>query len=135
MHAAHSEHRPTAAGALAVVLFLEAAALVAVAVWLTIVAVGEGGRSLGATVFLAVLAVGAAFFLLQAGRGVLDGRAWSRAATIVWQVLQMGVSFGTYNGAEGPVPLALTMLVPAIVGLVLVFSRPVRTWLAQERTA
>lgn len=133
MDAAESERRPRAATALAVLLFVESIAMLVLAGWLVLEALTDAVGQLGATLFLAVLALGAAFLLLQAGRGVLDGRSWSRSATVVWQVLQMGVALGTYDGAEGPVPLALALFVPAVAGLVLVFRRSVRAWLARER--
>lgn len=133
MESAEGVRRPRAASALAVLLFVEAIAMLVLAGWLVFEAlVGPAGQ-LGATLFLAVLGLGGAFLLLQAGRGVLDGRSWSRSATVVWQVLQMGVALGTYDGAEGPVPLALALFVPAVAGLVLVFRKSVREWLARER--
>jgi peptidoglycan/LPS O-acetylase OafA/YrhL len=125
--------RPRSAAVLAVIVFLEAIALVGVAIWSVATVIGTEARELTAGLFWAACLALIAFFLLQAGRGVLDGRSWSRSAVVVWQVLQIGVSFGTYNGAEGPVPLALAMFVPALVALVLVFRKPVRDWLSRER--
>lgn len=125
--------RPREATALAILLLLEAAGMLVLAGWLVFEAIVLDRTQLGATLFLAALAAGSAFFLLQAGRGVLDGRSWSRSATVVWQVLQVGIAVGTYNGAEGPVPLALALFVPAVVALVLVFRKPTREWLARER--
>lgn len=133
MDAADSdERRPKAVLALTVVLFLEAAAMLGIAVWTVVTAFGESSDHLVASLFLAAIAAGASAFLWQAGRGMLAGRSWSRSATVVWQVLQMGVAFGTYNGAEGPVPIALALLVPAIVALVLVFRQSVRDWVADD---
>ena len=132
MDAAMSE-RPRAAGILAIIVFLEAVAVLGVAVWSVVTVIGAEARELTAGLFWAACLAGLAFFLLQAGRGVLDGRSWSRAAVVVWQVLQLGISFGTFNGAEGPVPLALAMFVPALAALVIVFRRPTCEWLARER--
>ncbi|GAA2171836.1 hypothetical protein GCM10009846_07360 [Agrococcus versicolor] len=125
--------RPRSAAILAVIVFVEAVALLGVAIWSVVTVIGTEARELTAGLFWAACLAGVAFFLVQAGRGVLDGRSWSRAAVVVWQVLQIGVAFGTYNGAEGPVPLALAMFVPALAALVLVFRKPVRDWLARER--
>lgn len=132
MDAAMSE-RPRAVGILAIIVFVEAIAILGVAVWSVVTVIGGDGRELTAGLFWAACLVGVSLFLLQAGRGALDGRSWTRAAIVVWQVLQIGVSFGTFNGAEGPVPLALAMFLPALAALVLVFRKPVREWLAQER--
>lgn len=132
MDAAMSE-RPREAGILAIIVFLEAVAILGVGIWWVVTSVGGDGRDLAAGLFFGACLAGLAFFLLQAGRAVLDGRSWARAAVVVWQVLQMGISFGTFNGAEGPVPLALAMFLPALAALILVFRRPTREWLARER--
>jgi len=132
MDAALSE-RPRAAGILAIIVFAEAVAILGVGVWWVVTSLGSDGRDLAAGLFFAACLVGLAFFLLQAGRGVLDGRSWSRAAVVLWQILQIGIAVGTFNGAEGPVPLALAMFLPALVALIIVFRRPTREWLARER--
>ncbi|QCR18739.1 hypothetical protein [Agrococcus sp. SGAir0287] len=132
MDAALSE-RPRAAAILAVIVFVEAVAILGVAIWSVVTVIGTDAREVTAGLFWGACLVGLSFFLLQAGRGVLDGRSWSRAAVVVWQVLQMGIAFGTFNGAEGPVPLALAMFVPALTALILVFRKPTREWLARER--
>ena len=125
--------RPRAAAVLAIIVFVEAIAVLGVAIWSVVTVIGTSGREITAGLFWGACLVGLAFFLLQAGRGVLDGRSWSRSAVVVWQVLQMGISFGTFNGAEGPVPLALAMFVPALAALVIVFRKPTRDWLSIER--
>lgn len=132
MDAAMSE-RPRAAGILAIIVFAEAVAILGVGVWWVATSLDGDGRDLTAGLFFGACLAGLSFFLLQAGRGVLDGRSWSRAAVVVWQVLQLGISFGTFNGAEGPVPIALAMFLPALAALILVLRRPTREWLARER--
>ena len=134
MDAALSE-RPRAAGILAIIVFVEAVAILGVAIWSVVTVIGADARNVTAGLFWAACLVGLSFFLLQAGRGVLDGRSWTRAAVAFWQVLQIGIALGTFNGAEGPVPLALAMFVPAITALVLLFGTPTREWLARERQA
>lgn len=132
MVAATSE-RPRAAAILAIIVFVEAVTVLGVAIWSVVTVIGGEAREVTAGLFWGACLVGLAFFLLQAGRAVLDGRSWSRAAVVVWQVLQLGISFGTFDGAEGPVPLALAMFVPALAALIIVFRRPTREWLARER--
>jgi hypothetical protein len=127
-----SKARPRAATWTAAILLLEALGMLAVAVWLAIAALGDPVEHIAGGLFLAVLAAGAAAFLLAAGRAMLDGRAWSRSATLVWQVLQLGVALGTFNGGEGPVPLALVLAALAIAGLILVLRRSVTDWLRRD---
>ena len=106
--------------------------MLGVAVWLAIGALGDPVEHIAGGLFLAVLAAGAAAFLLAAGRAMLDGRAWSRSAAVVWQVLQLGVALGTFDGGEGPVPLALVLAALSIAGLVLVLRRSVTEWLRRD---
>ena len=106
--------------------------MLALAVWATFSALGEAPEHIAGGLFLAALAAGSAFFLLQAGRAMLDGRAWSRSAAVVWQVLQLGVAAGTFNGGEGPVWLALILAALAVTVLVLVLRRSVTVWLRPE---
>ena len=63
---------------------------------------------------------------------MLDGRAWSRSAAVVWQVLQLGVALGTFDGGEGPVPLALLLAALSAAGFILVLRRSVTAWLRRE---
>lgn len=124
-----SKGRPRTATWTGAILLVEALGMLAVAVWLAIGALGDPVENIAGGLFLAVLAAGAAAFLLAAGRAMLDGRAWSRSATVVWQVLQLGVALGTYDGGQGPVPLALVLAALSIAGLVLVLRRSVTEWL------
>ncbi|WAC65346.1 hypothetical protein OVA14_08130 [Agrococcus sp. SL85] len=127
-----AQARPRAASAAAALLLVEALGMVGVAVYLAIASFGDPIEHLGGGLFLAVIAAGAGLFLAQAGRAMLNGRAWSRSAAVVWQVLQFGVALGTFDGAEGPVPLALLLAGLAIAVMVLVLRRSVTGWLRRE---
>ena len=128
----HPTHRQTAATWAGALLLLEAIGMLALAVWATFSALGEAPEHIAGGLFLAALAAGSAFFLLQAGRAMLDGRAWSRSAAVVWQVLQLGVAVGTFDGGEGPVWLALILAGLAIATLVLALRKSVTGWLRRE---
>ncbi|GEK80074.1 hypothetical protein [Agrococcus baldri] len=128
----HSRLRPTTVTWAGALLLLEALGMLAIAVWTAISALGDPPQHIAGGIFLAALAAGAAFFLLQAGRAMLDGRSWSRAGAVVWQVLQLGVAAGTFDGGEGPVWLALILAVLAVAIMVLVLRRSVTLWLRPE---
>lgn len=106
--------------------------MLAIAAWTVISTFGEAPQHIPADIFLAALAAGSSFFLLQAGRAMLDGRSWSRAGAVVWQVLQLGVAAGTFDGGEGPVWLALILAALAATIMVLVLRRSVTLWLRPE---
>lgn len=103
--------------------------MLGIAVWLAIAALGDPVEHIAGGLFLAAIAAGAAFFLLQAGRAVLDGRPWSRSAAVVWQVLQLGVAAGTFDGGAGPVWLALVLAALGVTTMVLVLRKSVTLWL------
>lgn len=128
----HSRLRPVTASTAGGLLLLEALGMLVIAGWTAISALGDGPQHVAGGLFLAALAAGSAFFLLQAGRAMLDGRSWSRAAAVVWQVLQLGVAAGTFDGGEGPVWLALILAALAVTVLVLVLRRSVTIWLRPE---
>ena len=102
----HPTHRPTAATWAGALLLLEAIGMLALAVWATFSALGEAPEHIAGGLFLAALAAGSAFFLLQAGRAMLDG--------------------------EGPVWLALILAGLAIATLVLALRKSVTGWLRRE---
>ena len=126
---------PTSVKIMSVVLGIEALVAVAVGLWIGIEAFGEEGSHIVGTLFLAVLALGLAVFLAAAVRGMLRRHAWSRGAAIAWQVLQVGIALGTWNGGRGILWLALTLLAPAVIVLVCVFRQSVSDWLAREAPA
>ena len=106
--------------------------MIGVAIWLAFASFGDPLEHLAGGLFLAVLAAGCALFLSLAGKAMLDGRAWSRAAAVVWAVLQLGVGLGTFDGGEGPVPLALVLAGLSAALLILVLRRSVTEWLPRE---
>ncbi len=125
----HSRLRPATATWAGSLLLLEALGMLAIAAWTAIEALGDPPAHIAGGLFLAAIAAGSAFFLLQTGRAMLDGRAWSRSAAVVWQVLQIGVAAGTFDGGEGPVWLALILAGLAGTVMVLVLRGSVTRWL------
>lgn len=127
-----SNGRPSTATWTGAIVLVEALGMLVLAVWLAVAALGDPVEHIAGGLFLAVLAAGAAAFLLAAGRAMLDGRAWSRSAAVVWQVLQLGVALGTFDGGEGPVPLALLLAALSAAGFILVLRRSVTDWLRRD---
>jgi hypothetical protein len=110
---------------LVTVLMLEAAALAAATVYFVVELLVGRPSSVGSAVAItAVIAVGAIWVGFIAV-GVLRGRAWTRAATVVVQVLVGAIAIGSLQGSDPQPSLAVAMLVPAVVATVLLFSKPV----------
>ncbi|ARC57390.1 hypothetical protein AS850_09915 [Frondihabitans sp. 762G35] len=70
--------------------------------------------TLVATVWLAYIVVGA-----------LRGRAWIRGAAIVWQVMQFAIGIGCFQGLTATPAVGWALIVPAVVVVLLLLSRPV----------
>lgn len=111
------------------ILGLEALAAMGVGIYTAIVAFGEEGMHIVGSLFLAAVALGLGVFLVQAARGMWNARPWSRGAALAWQVLQIGLAFGSFNPDNRVVWLSLLLSIPAVIVLVLVLRNSVTEWL------
>ena len=107
-------------------LFAEAGALVAVLAWLVVDLIVLRPSSVATAIALIVLvAIGAAWVSAIA---VASARRapWSRAAAIVWQVLQLSVAIGAFQGLFARPDLGWALLVPSVTIIGLLLWPPVR---------
>jgi hypothetical protein len=114
--------RPVALVVVAVVEALEALAVLGFAVSTVI---GASGRYPLQTFGVAGTFVVAAALLVLVAVGTFRARTWSRTPGIVWQVVQAFVGIYALQGQGGQL-FAIAAIVPAVVALVLLFTRPVR---------
>ncbi len=121
--------RPPAVLALQAVVGLEALALVVVTVVLVIESIIAPASSIASAIALTVLAAVAALWLVALFVGLRNRRAWVRSGIIVWQVLQGALAIGAFQGVFRVAWVGWLLLVPALLGLTLVLSRAVTTWL------
>jgi uncharacterized membrane protein len=108
-----------------VLLFAECALLVAATLFLVVELLVATPGSYAAAIALTVLTAIAALWLGVIGINVLRGRAWTRGAALVWQALQIAVAVGCFQGLFARPDVGWALLVPAIVVLVLLFTKPV----------
>ena len=111
--------------ALAVLLFAECALLAAATVYLLVELLVAEPASFTSALALLVLTAIATVWLGFIAANVLRGRAWTRGAAIVWQVLQGAVALGCFQGVFAQPEIGWLLLVPALVVLVLLFTPPV----------
>jgi len=107
---------------LVVILLLEFALMVSAVVFLAIELVVARPDSYPTAIAILVLAVIAAVWLAATARGTLRGRQWTRGATVVWQLLQIAVAVGSFQGLFARADVGWLLLVPAIAALVLLFT-------------
>jgi hypothetical protein len=91
--------------------------------------------SLGTALALVVLAFLLAGVLAAALVGIWRGRAWVRAATLVFQVLLFAVGVGALQGAFAQPEWGWPLILVAVVGFVLVVVRPTAEWLSGRDAA
>ena len=108
--------------AFAVLIFAECALLTAAVVYLVVELMIATPSSLASALFLTLLTAVAAAWLGVIGVNVLRASTWVRGAAIVWQVLQVAVAIGSFQGLFAQPAIGWALLVPAVIVLVLVFT-------------
>ncbi|KRE26081.1 hypothetical protein [Agromyces sp. Soil535] len=108
------------------VLFLEAAALVAIVVWLVVDLLALQPSSYATAVALIVLVVIGAVWVGAVAIGSLRRAPWTRAAAIVWQILQVSIAVGAFQGLFARPDVGWLLLVPAVTVIGLLLWPPVR---------
>ena len=93
-----------------------------VTVYLIVETLTQPASSLGGAVVLDLIAAIAAVFLFAVGFAVLRSRPWIRAATFVWQLVQIAVAVGELQGQDALPALGFGLLIPSIVVIVLLFT-------------
>lgn len=111
--------------ALGVLLVIEAAVMIVVLLVLIGDLVTQQAAQFSSAVALTVLAAIGTVFVCAVAVAALRLQVWSRGAALIWQVILLAVGFGMFQGATARFDLALLFLVPALVGIFLLLSKPV----------
>lgn len=117
---------------LAIILAAQAALVAVLTVTMLIEILRNDSASVGSGVALVVLGVIATGWLVVVASNVLRGRAWTRSATVVSQVLQLAVAVGAFQGAFARPDVGWLLLIPAVVALGILFTRPVVAFTARR---
>lgn len=115
--------RPRGATIIAIILACEAFALLAFAGWFVFGLLTSTPASLGGAVFMLVLLILFAVWLLVVGHFFYRGYRWTRSAALVFQFFVIVVAIPTLTA--GIIWAGLLMLVPAVLVLHQLFTRPV----------
>ena len=116
--------RPRGIVVIAVVVALEAMALLVASVWYgTQLLTGAPVLSFWGAVFTLCLLLAFSVWLFAVARFLLRGFRWPRAGALVAQIFVLTIGFPTLTGGY---PLAgLAMLIPAVTAIVLLFDKRV----------
>ena len=119
-----------------VLLLLEAVAVVVAArVWLVSTCSRCEPSSYATAIALIVLVAIAAVWCRRSRSASLRHAPWSRAAAIVWQILQVSIAVGAFQGLFARPDLGWALLVPAITVIGLLLWTPVRLAYARPEDA
>lgn len=118
--------RPREIAVLAGVVLLEALALAAAGLRLVWTLLFEQPLTVGGTVFLVLVLLGGALWLLHVGRGLWRGFRWPRAAALVVQLFLLVLALPLLQAGQWG--LGLVPAVPAVVVLLLLFRPAVLAW-------
>lgn len=110
---------------LAVLLFAEAALLIGVTLWFVFELVTEQPSSFASALVLTVLSGIAAVWVTLIAANSLRGSSWIRGAAVTWQLLQIAVAVGSFQGIFARPDIGWALLVPAVLVLVLLFTKSV----------
>jgi hypothetical protein len=120
-----SAPRPIALIVLLVILALEGLALAGSTVFFAVELFARPSSSVASAVALVVIVGAATVWVAFVVRGVLLRQAWTRAAVVVLQILIIAVGVGSVQGPSPRPDLAAALIVPALLALVLLFTRSV----------
>ncbi|WP_382307372.1 hypothetical protein [Herbiconiux sp. UC225_62] len=117
--------RPALLVLLAVIVGAEALVMAGVVLWLLVELMTAQPTSFETAVAILVLAAIAAIFLGFVAVHTLRARPWTRAATLTWQLLQVVIAIGCFQGMVATPTIGWYLLVPAVLAVVLLFTPPV----------
>jgi hypothetical protein len=126
------DRAPFALLALAGIVALEALAMAAIAVWLIVELLVDTPRSLASAVALIVLAAVAAAFLVAVAISALRRAAWIRGAVVTWQVVQIAVAIGAFQGTLARPDVGWVLLIPSVAAILLTFAPSVTRALRRD---
>lgn len=86
--------------------------------------------SVATALALVVLAGLVAIVLAAVLVGIWRGRAWVRAASVVFQVLLFAIGVGALQGALAQPEWGWPLIIVAVIGFVLLISKSVAGWLS-----
>jgi hypothetical protein len=108
--------------AVAALLAAEALLLWAAAVWLIIELLSATPTSLASAAAILVLVIIAAVWVSAVALGALRRRPWIRGAAVTWQLVQVAVAVGCFQGLYARPDVGWALLLPSIAVIVLLFT-------------
>ena len=110
---------------LVILLFAECLLLGGVAVYLIVELLIDVPQSYPSAVAILLLALLAAVWVAVITVATLRGQSWIRGAAFVWQILQLSIGVGSFQGLFARPDIGWLLVAPAIAVIILLFTPPV----------
>lgn len=117
--------RPRALVVVAVLLTGEALLLWATLVWLVFELITAIPTSLARAGAILVLVLIAALWVSAIAFNTVRRRSWIRGAALTWQLVQIAIAIGCFQGLYARAEVGWALLVPSFVVISLLFTPPV----------
>jgi hypothetical protein len=117
--------RPGLYRAFVVFLSIEAIGMTVLAVTVLVELLVARATSTPSAIALTVLAFAAVAFIIATVVGVVRRQAWTRAASVVWQILQASVGIGALQGSFASPAWGVPLIAVAVITLLLGMSKSV----------
>ena len=125
-------HRSLALTVLTALLFLEAAAVVVVVIVLILDILTLPAASLTSAIALTVVVAIGAVFVSAVAVGALRRQGWVRGGAVIWQLVQLAIAVGAFQGAFAQPAIGWALLAPSLTVLILLFTPSVMTAIRRD---
>ena len=113
-------------------LFAEAALMLAAVMWLVFELLTEQPASFVSAVAILVLTIVAFVFVTAVAIGAVRRRSWIRGAAISWQLMQVAIAVGCFQGIYARPELGWALLAPSLIVIALLLAPGIRSQFAHD---
>lgn len=113
-------------------LFAEAALMLAAVMWLVFELLTEQPASFVSAIAILVLTIVAFVFVTAIAIGAVRRRSWIRGAAISWQLMQIAIAVGCFQGIYARPELGWALLAPSLVVIALLLAPGIRSQFAHN---
>jgi hypothetical protein len=108
-----------------VVIALEASVLAYFGIQLGIGILGGESRAFTTAIALFAMVAAAAAWLFYVAFSLTRSKRWARSAALFWQLVMLAIASGSFTGQFGSQAIGWALVAPAVLVVILVFTKPV----------
>jgi hypothetical protein len=109
----------------AVILAIESLAVLGFGAWMLLDLFSGQAKSLPAALTLIALYLAAGAWVGYLAFGVRKGARWARSGAIFWQTCQLFLASQSFTGRGASPVIGIALILPSVLVLALMFSKPV----------